>query len=200
MNELPLLARRSMAIFMLIAGLLSCWNFVISPLLLAASQAVEDLDNARFELHRLVMLAEDAMTTPDAIGAELDLLRGELFAMRSASDTDAHFVAAIDQLIRIAGVRLIQLKAVEPSQSGVLTRYTVDVNAAGSENDIARLLSGIEQHQPLLIIDQATLLSHGNPLDEGGFDTAPEITLELRLSGFAADIGDIDGPGSEYAR
>lgn len=200
MNELPLLARRSMAIFLLIAGLLFCWNLVINPLLVVAIQAVEDLDNARFELQRLVMLAEDTITTPDAIGVELDLLRGELFAMRSASDTDAHFVAAIDQLIRIAGVRLIQLKALGPSQTGVLTRYTVDVNATGRENDIARLLSGIEQHQPLLIIDQAALLSHGNPLDDGGFDTAPEITLELRLSGFATNIGDIEGPGGQYAR
>lgn len=201
MNELPVLARRGVAIGLLVVALLSGWNLLLHPLYRATSQAVEELDNARFELHRFVMVAEDAAAaTPEATRAELDALRTELFAVQTASDTEAHFIAAVDQLIRSSGVRLLQLKAGVPTRVGALTRYTVDINAAGRESDIARLLSAIEQHRPILLIDRAALLSQGTPLGDAGFDAVPELSLELRVSGFAADVGATDSEGRQNAR
>jgi len=200
-NELPVLARRGVAIVLLVIALLSGWNLLLHPIYRATSQAVEELDNARFELHRLLMLAEDAAeATPDATRAELDALQTELFAVRTASDTEARFIAVVDSLIRSSGVRLLQLKAGVPSRAGALTRYTVDINAAGRESDVARLLSGIEQHRPILLIDRAALLSQGNPLGDGGFDAVPELSIELRVSGFAADVGATDSQDNQNAR
>ncbi|PLX61408.1 type II secretion system protein GspM [Sedimenticola selenatireducens] len=199
MNELPIFVRQGLAIGLLAVALLFGWSLVLHPLYLATKQSVEELDDARFELQRLAILAEDAATTtPDAILSELDALQTQLFAMRTASDTDAHFITAVDQLIRSSGVRLLQLKAGVPSRAGILTRYTVDINSAGHESDIARLLSGIEQNRPLLVIDHAALLSQGNPFAD--FDTAPELSVQLRLSGFGADINITESQGRHNAR
>lgn len=201
MNELPKIVRQGLAIALLVVALLLGWSLVLHPLYLATKQSIEELDDARFELQRLALLTEDvATTTPDAILAELDALQTELFAVRTTSDTDAQFITAVDQLIRSSGVRLLQLKAGVPSRSGILNRYTVDINAAGHESSIARLLSGIEQHHPLLVVDYAALLSQGNPLADAGFDTAPELSVQLRLSGFGADINTTESQGRRNAR
>lgn len=201
MNALPFLARRSLAVALLVVALLSGWNLVLRPLYLAASRAVEELDDARFELQRLVLLAADAATTtPAAVRDEFDALHTDVFAGRSASDADARFVAAVDQLIRASGVRLLQLKTGAPARSGALTRHAVDITAAGHESDLARLLAAIEQHRPILVIDRAVLLSHGAPLVDAGSDVAPELSVELRVSGFGAELGAAESHGGANAR
>lgn len=197
MNALPAVARRIMAVGLLIIMVLSVWSLVIHPLYRATNIAMDELDDARFELHRLALLAEDAAQTgPDTTDADLDALRHELFAMRGGSESDALFVSAVDQLIRDGGVRLLQLKSVSPVRAGSLTRYAVDIHATGREADFVPLLASIEEHRPRLVVDRLTLLAQGSP--EVG--DAPELTIELRVSGFASDLDAIASAADPDAR
>lgn len=197
MSALPILARRSLALGLMIVTLLSAWNLILRPLFSATREAVEQLDNVRFELHRLGLLAADAaQSDPDTAHVEIDTLRAELFSVQGSSDSDALFMSAVDQLIRGAGVRLLQLKALPPTRAGSLARYGVDISATASEADFVQLLAAIERHRPLLVVDRLTLVAQGSL----GANEAPELSVELRLSGFAGDVDAIASPSRSDAR
>lgn len=200
MRELPALARRGLAFGLLAVTLSSCWNLLLRPLFLAANMAVEELDDARFELHRFTVLSRDAAAvTPETVHAEFNALQAELFAVEPATDVDARLIAAMDQLIRSSGIRLLQLKPGGTERTGALARHTVDINASGREHDLARLLAAIEAHRPRLVIDRASFLTQGGLPDSSALDVVPELAIELRVAGFAADIDAGDKPRSQDA-
>lgn len=190
MRELPPLVRFSLAFGLLVIALICAWGLILHPLFLAARTAVEELDDMRFELHRINILArEGASATPESVQSELLTLQHELFAMEETGDTDARIISAVDQLVRISGLRLLQLKAGGHEQAGSLIRHTIDINVSGREPDLAQLLTALERHRPRLIIDRASFLSQGGAPTTSGFNLAPELSVELRIAGFAADIG-----------
>lgn len=201
MNGLPLLVRRGLAVALLFVFLTAIWSLALHPLYRATDTALDELYNARFELRRIALAAEDAKsTTPEAVTAARESLAAELFTTHVSSEGDVRFLSVVDQLARSAGIHLLQLKAGAPAHAGMVTRFSAEVSATASEAQLSQLLVAIEQHHPILVIDRLALASQGGAPSAGNLDTPPELTIELRLFGFGADLGPPTSQGDENAR
>lgn len=201
MNDLPLLVRRGLAVALLFVFLTAIWSLILRPLYRATDAALDELYNARFELHRVALAAEDAKsTTPEAVTAAHATLAADLFTTRVSSEGDVRFLSVVDQLARSSGIHLLQLKTGASTHTGMVTRFSADVSATASEAQLSQLLIAIEQHHPILVIDRLALVSQGGAPSAGNLDTPPELSVELRLFGFGADLDPPASQGEANAR
>lgn len=184
MNTIPPTLRRFLALSLLVVALSLSWQWVIAPAFSATKSAVETLNDARFELHRLNQLAQDA-EKPESKTLDNDTqeLTNRLFSIQGA-DSGAAVVATADQLIRGEGLQLLQLRALPSTRAGSLTRYAVEVQATAKESSAVQLLSKLEQHRPVLLVERALLTAQAAPSPE----EEPQVTVELRIAGFVGDL------------
>lgn len=180
MRELPTVARRVFAVSILILVLIAAWSLLLRPLYRATAGAIERLNDARFELGRLEMLAEENDgLTPDELVRQKQVIATLVFPSRVDNTV---FVGAVDELVRKSGVQLTELRATDPNDVGALTRFSVDLRATAREEELVQLLVWIGSHRPLLSIDHAVIMS---PPASGGVAPLP-LSIELRVFAFAA--------------
>lgn len=186
MSSLSLPMRRALAVGILIVALLSVWSILLRPLYRVATEAVEELDNTRFELHRLTLMTEDAArTVTDAPSDATEALQRDLLSLGDNADSSARLLSAVDPMIRRSGLRLLQMKALPAMRVGPLEQSALDVTATGQEAQVVQLLADIEGHHPLLVIERLVLLSQSG----ASGDEAPDLSIELRVAGFSATLG-----------
>lgn len=181
MTHLPLAVRRALAVVLGCVPLIMAWSLVIRPLHALTSAAVERLDDARFELRRLQLLAagSDALT-PGELARESDEAAAWLFPSRTDG---AAVLGAVDELVRGTGVELTELRAAEPYEQGPLTRFSADLKVNAPEAELVRLLAAFANHRPLLTVDRAVIL----PSAPGPDTASLPLSAELRVSGFGTE-------------
>lgn len=181
MRELPTVARRVLAVSMLILVLIAAWSLLLRPLYRATAGVIERLNDARFELRRLEMLAEENDgLTPDELVRQKQVIATLAFPSRV---DNAVFVGAVDELVRKSEVQLTELRASDPNDGGALTRFSLDLRATAREEELVQLLVLIGSHRPLLTIERAVIMS---PPSSGGVAPLP-LSIELRIFSFAAE-------------
>lgn len=193
MIPLSLPMRRALAVGILIVAMLSVWSIVLRPLYRVTTEAVEELDNTRFELHRLTLMTDGAaLTVPGASSDATEALQRDLLSVGDNADSSARLLSAVDPMIRRSGLRLLQMKALPAMRTGPLEHSALDVTATGREAELVQLLTDIEGHHPLLVVERLVLLSQSG----ASGDEAPDLSIELRVAGFSAALG----PGSTTER
>ncbi|MCV2218105.1 type II secretion system protein GspM [Thauera sp. Sel9] len=182
MTHLPLAVRRALAIVLGCVPLIMVWSLVIRPLHTLTTAAIERLDDSRFELQRLQLLAAgNDVLTPDEFARQSHEVAAWVF--RSRTDSPA-VLSAVDELVRGAGVELNELRAAEPHEQGPLTRFSVDLKVTAPETELVHLLTAFAHHRPLLTVDRAVILSSVSGPDS----SLPPLSVELRVSGFGAEV------------
>lgn len=193
MISIPLYTRRIAAIGLGVIFLFTIWNLGIKPIFRSTIEAIEKLNDVRFELYRLTLLATESKSiTPAELLLQAEILQTLVFATQTDNGV---IVSTIDELVQISGAQLTQLKTSEPRQTGGLIQFTVDLTASAQEQELTYLLKAIENHRPLLIIDRAVIVSQN-------LSTAtPSLPLhiELKISGFGGNIPEIINREQWYA-
>ncbi|WP_418646902.1 type II secretion system protein GspM [Thauera butanivorans] len=182
MTHLPLAIRRALAIVLGCVPLIMMWSLVIRPLHTLTTAAIERLDDSRFELQRLRLLAAtNDVLAPDELARQSHEVAAWVF--RSRTD-GAAVLSAVDELVRGAGVELNELRAAEPRAQGPLTRFSVDLKVTAPETELVQLLAAFAHHRPLLTVDRAVILSSASGPDSALLP----LSIELRVSGFGAEV------------
>ncbi|SCX16267.1 Type II secretion system (T2SS), protein M subtype b [Nitrosomonas eutropha] len=175
------MARRALALAVGVLLLTSLWSIVVRLLYVLPATTIERLNDTRFELHRLQALAiEHSDFTPDDL---IQLEQSVAVLVFPSSNDNAVFVDAVNVLIHNSGVQLLELRTADPFNDGNLTRFALDVRINAPEEKLVHLLTLLERHRPLLIIDRAVVLATAAASD----DTSSPLSVELRIWAFAAE-------------
>ncbi len=181
MTPYPAMARRALALVVGVLLLTSFWSVIVRLLYILPTTAIERLDDTRFELQRLQALAtENSDFTPDDLTRLKQSVATLVF---SSSNDNAAFVDTVNMLIHESGVQLLELRTADPFNDGNLTRFALDVRINAPEEKLVHLLTSLERHRPLLIIDRVVVLATAATYD----GTSPPLSVELRIWAFAAE-------------
>lgn len=176
--------RRLLAITVLVAVAL-CAVALVKAALRSGAQAIEGVQDARFELAQVQrrLEARDQITEVGLAREAADL--GALLTWRGPpEDGDARLQGIVGEILRESGLELLQMRSAAPTRADPLLRVTLDASASGSEAALYDLLAHIESRRPPLRIDRLVIRS----IDAMSPATAAgaRVQVEFRVSAFGS--------------
>lgn len=185
MRNLSPLTGKVAAVGLLLLVLSGSWTLLISPLITASHRALEELNDARFELARQRRVASDsARTSPERIKEEEEALRPYLIPAVSETAAMSMLQAKMDAITRETGLTMENMRATLPVTEGAVVKVAVDIRASGPEAGMVRALSVIETHRPLLSVQRFSAIARNTPAQDGDASRPPTVTVQMRVVGY----------------
>lgn len=181
---MTLLARkeRLAAVALLVLAILAAHILIVAPLI-ALYEARET---------RLDMLATRALRVAAQHGSGDDAAR-RLAALESAGTaraifwpgaTEAVAAAALQEQMRAllaqSGAQVETTEALPSTIDGALPRIALKLRFSGDIDQVSRVIHGVETLRPALVVDRLAIRTQNSARSD-----APELSVELQLSGFA---------------
>jgi len=180
---------KTVSVALLLTLLAAIWGGVFRPLIDLDKKALNELDDARFELNRSHRLADELVHLSQAdLQNQLESLKTLLVWTEAEANQESAMQAIVDKLIQSSGFSLDSLRVVNASAYGSINRVSINVKGEGDEATIISFMAAIEKNQPILVIDQMAIQVLAT---EQVADQPPAVTrllVEFRLSGFGASL------------
>lgn len=184
MTSLSPWVRRLLAIGLLAGCTALIWSILLHPLWMWSAAAVDQMDDARFEMSRASRALTHSAEISDARVATIEqTVAPQLLPGNTDAEAVTHLQSILDTLIRERELTIDSIQAASPSPMGPLTKIPVEVRLHGTEKNVMHFLSAVEQKQPLLTTSRIVLRGMGNLSMDAGVVDSP-ITLEATLSGY----------------
>ena len=183
-DQLPLIARRTLALGLLALTLSAIWLAAISPLISNYRANAAAIDEARTVLARYQQVADfegqlgniEAQLKPDAIGK-----------LVLPGDSDAISVAGLQSLLQTVTVsnnaQILSAQALPPQETADYRFVGVRIDLTGDLAAIQHTLQKIESSQPFLFVNRATLRRREGDPETAAYDP---IVLDTQLDIYGA--------------
>ncbi|WGS88631.1 GspMb/PilO family protein [Methylomonas sp. UP202] len=185
--------RKWVSLGLLLVFIFSIWGFILKPIINLTGQALDQLYDARFELARAKKISEEIVNVPkNDIQTEIAVLRHLLIWGDINSGKESTMQEIVDQIIRSTHFNLESMRIAKTSQQGSIMRVSIELKGDGEESSIMEMITEIERHTPLIVIDQLTLrtLNIGTSNSQGTI--VSKLAAEFRLSGFGGDLAGLE--------
>lgn len=191
--ELSPQIRKWVSLGLLLVFIFSIWGLIFKPIINLTGQALDQLYDARFELARAKKLSEDIVNIPkEDIDAESTALRPLLIWTEAKSDKESTMQEIVDQVIHSTHFNLESMRIAETIQQGSIMRVSIELKGDGEESSIMEMITEIERHTPLIVIDQLTLRTLNTGTSENQGTIVSKLAAEFRLSGFGGDLAGLE--------
>lgn len=186
-EQLALPVRRVVAAGLLAVAALVVVFWIVVPSFRWAHSAAESLDEARFELGRVVASAgaDSALSA-----AQVDAMHQEVSAWLTpgaqAGDAAASFQASAGAVLATHGMVVESMVGKPPIGAGAVQQLVLDWRGTGSEASMVRALVAIESARPLLRVEklhvQKAQVTDQSAKAAGGV----QLLVEMRLVAYWA--------------
>ena len=183
-NQLPLIARRLLALGLLVLLLSAIWLAAVTPLIASYRENVAAIDEARSVLARYQKVADfegnleivATQSRPDALGKQVLL-----------GDSDAISVAGLQSLLQTITVsnnaQILSAQALPPQEAADYRFVGVRIDLTGDLAAIQHTLQKIETGQPFLFVNRATLRRREGAPENAAYEP---IILDTQLDIYGA--------------
>lgn len=191
--ELSPQIRKWVSLGLLLVFIFSIWGLVFKPLIQLADQALDQLYDARFELARAKKLSENIVNIPkNDIEAESKALKPLLIWTDAKAGKETTMQEVVDHLIHSTRFNLESMRIAATVQQGSIMRVSIELKGDGEESSIMEMITEIERHTPLIVIDQLTLRTLNTGTSENQGAIVSKLAAEFRLSGFGSDLAGLE--------
>lgn len=185
-------------LFIICAFLLSLaflvWGAVLQPLLQATDQAVETLHDTRFALTRAeAVLKQRNHISDEKVAAEEREVFRHLLQAHSPAGAIGQLQAIVEPLSRDSSLQLENMLADAVVPSVPLNKISIVLKARGTESALLKLLSSLENHQTLMVIDRLTVIGQESGQAVGS-EVPVSLIVEMRVVSYWAPPQMPDGP------
>lgn len=178
---------------LLLVFIFSLWGLIFKPLIHLVGQSLDQLYDARFELSRAKKLSEDVVNiSKKDIEAEGTALKPLLIWTDAKSDKETAMQEVVDHLIHSTRFNLESMRVAATIQQGSIIRVSIDLKGDGEESSIMEIITEIEKHTPIIVIDKLTLHPLNNVTSDSQGITVSKLGAEFRLSGFGSDLAGLE--------
>jgi len=187
MEGKPRWLRMTAALGLLLGVLGALASLAVAPFMAAASLSSEIETKSE-----LLMLLERRAKDRDRLKRENDrltaagsqaraLLEGETFGL-----TSANLQKRLVESVLTAGMTLRSIQSLDPINDGDLTSVSVRLVCRGTTEGMRTLLYNLESGEPFLFVDEVLAKTDRTTAEEGAREGGVELSVELKVTGFAA--------------
>lgn len=174
MTTLSPFVRKTVALGLLILAMLFVALFAVKPVFGWASQHIEAMRDARFELLRAERRARATAGTSDSLADELERTTSvRLLPGQTQSEGAAALQALIEEKSRLASITLESLQATQATQGVPLVQVGYEVRATGTERALVNAIQSLEAGTPTIRIERIAIRA---------LEAAPEQTENIRVA------------------
>lgn len=174
MTTLSPFVRKTVALGLLILAMLFVALFAVKPVFGWASQHIEAMRDARFELLRAERRARATAGTSDSLADELERTTSvRLLPGQTQSEGAAALQALIEEKSRLASITLESLQATQATQGVPLVQVGYEVRATGTERALINAIQSLEAGTPTIRIERIAIRA---------LEAAPEQTENIRVA------------------
>lgn len=176
--------RRIAAVGLLAVVLSALWTIVFMPILGLVSASVEALHDRQFELAQLQKRIEQnkRVLTTERVEQLEHVAHQSVVNAASESDAVSAAQAAIESMLRQAGMQMEHMRASTLPEQGFAVRLAIEVRANGKEEALLHALSALDAHNPRMALERISVISKTDAASRN--DPVPELMSDMRIVAF----------------
>ncbi len=163
------------ALAILVGGIWSIYAFAVTPLTERLTAAEEGLEQQRRLLGHLLAEAHSARLSGTGLQGGLSADDAAFISGGSEASRVALLQSRVAQIASLAGARIGSSRAMAERDQGALRLAGIDVQIAGTIDQLQSVLHALESQNPVLVVETLEIIR--SPVAEG----APSGNLDARL-------------------
>jgi general secretion pathway protein M len=179
--------RRVLAVTILLVVMVAAWTLAVAPVIDLSRKRRQDIATLSDELDRLQAIigrepemARRAAAEQAALAAE-----GGLWQGASAAEVAAAMQDRVRGVVADSGGQLRSTAVVSEANEHRFHRVTVHFTVAGVLDTVQKTLAAIQASRPAMFVESVVI----NASETSGAERAPELTMEIDVSGYMAVTG-----------